>query len=379
MSYIEFVQRTATVFILGAIFALVWLLRDILMLGFLSVVIALMLSLPMQYLQKQGVERRYAMPITVIGTVLVFFIFFLSLFPVFVTSIIQLANDLPSAIEDAVTAYSDWREEQDDGLVSFLPELDRNTSIDGDQIEEDFITADEIVEFVLPSIGQFGNFLAGLVANLVFIVIISLFILADPKAYVKGALMVVPQHNQQRAAEILTQLNLTLRSWMTALSLSITVTTIMVTIWLGVILGIPNALAIGLIAGMTTIIPNVGLLIPLIPITIFTLADDPTKLPFALIGYYIIQQIEGNFITPTFVKEQLSIPAGAVFLFQLIAASLFGFLGILLAVPLLAVIITLVRELYVYDMLGFRDREVNVKVENNRVEVIFTDTATSEA
>jgi hypothetical protein len=67
-------------------------------------------------------------------------------------------------------------------------------------------------------------------------------------------------------------------------------------------------------------------------------------------------------LTPSIVKRELNIPAALIFIFQLIAAALFGFFGILLAVPLLATTITLVRELYVYDILG--QRGVSVELEN---------------
>ncbi|MGF1506420.1 MAG: AI-2E family transporter, partial [Anaerolineae bacterium] len=59
-------------------------------------------------------------------------------------------------------------------------------------------------------------------------------------------------------------------------------------------------------------------------------------------------------ITPSVMKAQLNIPAAALLPFQLIAAIFFGFLGLLLAVPLLAILVTLIRELYVFDVRGKR-------------------------
>jgi hypothetical protein len=130
---------------------------------------------------------------------------------------------------------------------------------------------------------------------------------------------------------------------------------------LGGVWGVPNALGLGVIAGLMTIIPNIGAIVPAIPIAIFTLADDPAKLPFVMLTYLGIQQLESNVLTPTIVRRQMDIPAAAIFLFQLIAASLFGFFGVLMAVPLLATLITLVRETYVYDSL--HQRGVNVELE----------------
>jgi hypothetical protein len=56
----------------------------------------------------------------------------------------------------------------------------------------------------------------------------------------------------------------------------------------------------------------------------------------------------------------LEIPSGALLLFQLVATALFGALGLLLAVPMFAVLITLVREIYSYDILKLRDKKFDI-------------------
>ncbi len=102
-------------------------------------------------------------------------------------------------------------------------------------------------------------------------------------------------------------------------------------------------------------IPNIGAFLAIIPILIFGLASTtPERILIWLIVYLLIQLAESNVITPSVVKNQLHIPAGAMMVFQLIATVIFGALGLLLAVPLFAVIIVLVRELYSYDILGLR-------------------------
>jgi hypothetical protein len=132
------------------------------------------------------------------------------------------------------------------------------------------------------------------------------------------------------------------------------------------------------IAGLMTIVPNIGAIVPVIPITIFTLADDPAKLPFVLLTYLGIQQLESNVLTPTIVRRQMDIPAAAIFLFQLIAGTLFGFFGVLLAVPLLSTLITLVRETYVYDSLNQRGVSVDLEYSEAGGIRLITMTPTEE-
>jgi len=236
-------------------------------------------------------------------------------------------------------------------------EFEDTLTLEEGETEEEttsLITFESVQEFALPVLTRAGNFIAGAAANVLIIFIVALYLLIDPMDYVRGGLMLFPRGYQRRFLEIMSEVQRAVVAWLFSLTLSISITVILVYVGLGMILDIPNALGLGVIAGLATIIPNIGSVIPIIPITIFTLADDPKKLAVAIPIYLLIQQIESSVITPRIVKENLNIPAGVTMVFQLIAAGLFGFMGILLAVPILAVIITLVREIYVYDILGFR-------------------------
>jgi predicted PurR-regulated permease PerM len=219
----------------------------------------------------------------------------------------------------------------------------------------------QLIDLGSPLVANAGNTVIGVGANLVVVIIVAIFFLLEPMTYVRGIISLTPPNARVRTLEVMVELRNTLTTWLTALTFSISITAFMVWLVLGIILGVPNGLALGVIAGVATIIPNIGSIIPLVPIVIFTLADDAGKLPFVLGAYFAIQQLESNVMTPTIVKRELNIPAGLTFMFQLIAAALFGFLGILLAVPMLATLITLVRELYVYDILGMRNVEIDVE------------------
>ena len=82
-------------------------------------------------------------------------------------------------------------------------------------------------------------------------------------------------------------------------------------------------------------------------------------------------------ITPSIVKAELEIPAGGVMLFQLLVTLALGALGLLLAVPLLAVMIVLVREIYSYDLLGLRN--VAVAITNTATgRLVVNETTTAD-
>lgn len=391
MSYSEFLRRVATVFAFATFLALFWMLRGVFLIAFLSVILAMFLGTPVAYLQRLGLHRRYAVAITVVTTATVAVLFLLFLVPVSLSSVAVLIRELPEAYDLVVEDYTEWRNDQRESVRQLLPELSTQTSsgtidkaivprAESDTSSEP-IPIDSITSVVLPSLGELGQLVANTLASVALIIIVSLFFLAAPLDYLEGFMYLVPPHYHQKAADLISEINRALRSWMSAISLSITTTFALVSIWLNIILQIPNGIAIGIIAGATTLIPNIGVVIPLIPIIVFTLADDPNKLPAALIGYYIIQQVEGNFITPFFVKQQANIPAGLVLLFQLVAAVLFGFLGIILAVPLLVVTMVIIRELYVFDILGLRHKTITVQFQDKerQFEVQVHDNAPAKA
>lgn len=381
MSYQEFVKRVLTVVFIIVVLLGLWHLRNIVLMGFLATIVSVSLSIPVQRLRRHfNLSRGLAIALTVIGLILALGLLVTWILPTVVVQMAELGEDLPNAFDEAADAYDDWRR-KNDVLASFLPaansqEIRKALGFTGEDLSEPPISIADVTAFALPALGNVGSFLLGAIANILIIIIVSVFLLVDPMDYATGGLMLIPRSYQPRAVEVMRELRRTLVTWMTAQVLSITVTIVLVWLVLGMILGMPNALAVGVIAGLATFIPNIGSIIPLIPIVIFTLADDPGRLIFILPAYILIQQVESNVITPSFVKSELNIPAGTILLFQLMAASLFGFLGILLAVPLLAVLITLVKELYVYDCLGMRGEQVGlVELEDGSVQLVRSETA----
>lgn len=367
MEYREFLKRTLTIAAIVVLLLGLWSLRGIFITFFLAAVLALVLSIPVAALKRAGLKHGAAVAVTFFATLALLILFILWLLPTLARESISLARESPEAARTVSSDYTDWRARQSTTLQNLLPNLDF-TDIENDlnlsDSRQDDLSVADATGFVLPLLGNAANVILGLGANLAFIVVVTLFLLLDPLDYIRGMLYLIPPAYHKRALEVLLELRIALTAWMSALSLSMTITGVLVWFVLGVIIGVDNALAIAVIAALATVIPNVGVLIPLLPIAIFTLADGGvSQLLIALAAYIAIQQIEGNVITPSIVKEQLNIPAALVFTAQLVAAFIFGALGILLAVPLLAIVITLVRELYVYDTLGLRGVDIRVRGE----------------
>ena len=355
MSYQSFFKRFLLVVVTLLALLGFWYLQSTLMLAFLSLIIAVGLSLPVRFLQKRGWRYGWAVAVSTGTFLLVSSLLVLILLPTLLVETGKLISAIPSAIQTGIELYENIRT-QNEWVARILPSITEsiNSAVPADvttQLQE-FISG--ALETGVPILLSGLGFVASTVANVAFLLFIAIFFLVDPFSYVKASLFLVPESYHVRLLALWNELYRTLTTWLKAQFTSVTITVVLVWLVLGVLLGMPNPLTVAIIAGFATFIPNVGAFLPLIPIFIFNLAGDPTLLLYVVPAYLAIQLVESNVITPSIIGGELNIPSGALMLFQIIAGTLLGSLGILLAVPLLAVMITTVREIYSYDILGLR-------------------------
>ena len=137
-----------------------------------------------------------------------------------------------------------------------------------------------------------------------------------------------------------------LKGWLKSILISIVLITILVAVGLSMA-GLPGTTVLGLITGVLEIIPNFGPVIAMIPgvLLAFTISTK-TAVIVALI-YIACQTIVGNIALPLLQKKMINIPPALTLLSQLIMGTLSGLMGIILAVPLLAILIIVVNELYI--------------------------------
>jgi predicted PurR-regulated permease PerM len=359
MTFRQFALRTLYLVFALLLLALLWFFRTTWLLVFLALVIAVGVSIPMSYLRRLGLPRALSVILAFLGTLLVVAGLGYWLFPSIISEFRTLlqGSEMTQLINELSLYYNALRE-RSNALRELLPPLEAQASSG--------LSAEQLSNFVnrtlsagLPVLVSGGSVIVTLLANLFLVVMLVIFFLAEPRAYIRGALYLVPERHHGRFLSLVSLLYSTLRTWLSTLTISITLTVTLVITLMG-LLGMPNVFVVAAFAGLATFVPNIGAFLPVIPIAIFTLADDPSKLLLMIAAYLAIQLLESNVLTPSIVRRQLSIPPAATLITQILAASIFGVLGILLAVPLLAVLITLIRELYSYGLLGLRDRQVEI-------------------
>lgn len=186
----------------------------------------------------------------------------------------------------------------------------------------------------------------------------------SPNLYYEGAINLFPPNNQSRVREVLDTLGFNLRRWIVGRIIVMAINGGLTALGLW-FLGVPLALPLGIITGFFNFIPNIGPFLAAIPAVLIAFTQSPTQALYTAILFFIIQNLEGFVLSPLVQQKAVELPPVLIIAAQLLLGILFGFIGVLLAVPVVAVVFVLVRMLYIEDLLG---NETEVKGEQEAKE-----------
>ena len=327
----RFIRRVVWLILIAAVVAALYRAGNLLILAFGSVLGAIVIhSVAHLYREHLNLSRRWALALgyaTVLGIlgflVWLFAVEFRQQVNILVTSLPGLLDQLDAwasqtpvgaKIADAVRqAYAGSRAAQDVGGL-----------VEGGG------------EFIL---------------NCLLLLIGALFLAGDPKVYERGLLLLVPPPYRAAIEDALVDVGRTLRLWLG--SSLILMTTMGVLIGFGLWLAdVPSAAALGLLAGLSEFIPYIGPTAAMVPALGLAATKGSGPVVGALVTYAVVRLIQTNFITPFVQQRVISIPP-AVTVFAIIGiGAVFGLFGLFFSAALLVVIFTLIRSLYLREVLG---------------------------
>ncbi|HET9481916.1 MAG TPA: AI-2E family transporter [Candidatus Polarisedimenticolia bacterium] len=182
--------------------------------------------------------------------------------------------------------------------------------------------------------------------TLIVIPVFSYFLLADYEAIRAGMVASIPSGARAAVLERTAAIDQVLRAWVKS---QLTVALVLALIYMtGLsLLGVPLALVIGLIGGLANMVPYLGLVVGFFPAAILSFLDTGSWTgPLLVAGVFILgQALEATVITPFIVGSGLGMPPAVILLSVLVGGELFGFTGLLLAVPATAAGMVLLRDL----------------------------------
>lgn len=331
----RFIQRTliVTAIVLGL--GLVWFAADVLLLVFAGVLLAVLLrSLSGWLAERSPLSPGWALGVVVLAILALSTWAGALLAPDIASQADQLTAQLPQAAAEARTSIAQYR--WGELLLQQVPNADD--------------LADNQSQVLATATGFFSTTL-GALANIAIVLFIGLYLAAEPRVYTGGLLRLVPRSRRRRASAVLTTIGYTLRWWLIgrAFSMLVVGSVTALGLWL---LGVPLALTLGLLAGLLDFIPNIGPIIAALPGLLLALPGGPSQALYVVLLYLAIQTAEAYVITPLVERRAVLLPPVLTIVAQIVLGVAFGLLGLLLATPLMAVVLVLIKLLYVEDVLG---------------------------
>jgi predicted PurR-regulated permease PerM len=190
----------------------------------------------------------------------------------------------------------------------------------------------------------------GVLVNVLIVVITGIYLAADPGTYRRGFARLFNPTYRARLLGVMDECYDTLKNWF--ISRSITMVVVGVTTGGGLaLLGVPFAVVLGIIAGVLNFIPNLGPYLALAPALLVAFPQGGLTALYVVILYQSIQSLEGYVLTPLLDKKFVSVSPALLLFGQVLLGLLVGLAGVLFASPLIAVLLVIVRELYVKDRL----------------------------
>lgn len=318
---------------------ILWQIRGVLLLLFAAVVLANALNVLVERFKQLGMKRGFAVLLSVCLVLAVLVSFFWLIVPPFAEQFQQLSQLVPLGIQ----RFNLWIERLQAGispqLMQYIPNVDQLIQ----QLQP-------LVNRLLGGGLTFFTSSIGFVGQLLLVLIVMLMLLADPTPYRESFIRLFPSFYRRRVDYILQECNKALRGWLVGILFNMFVIGSLSFIGL-LVLRIPLALAQASLAAILTFIPNIGPALSLIPPIAIALLETPWKSLAVLILYIIIQQVETNLLTPYVMAQQVSLLPVFTLLAQVFFATFFGFLGLLLALPLTVVGQVWFREVIIKDIL----------------------------
>jgi predicted PurR-regulated permease PerM len=187
--------------------------------------------------------------------------------------------------------------------------------------------------------------------GMMLVIFMSIYIATDPDLYHSGLMHLFPHRMRARAGAVLSAMAVVLRRWLVTQLIAMLVIGSVTTIAL-LILHVKAAFALGLIAGLLEFIPTVGPILSSVPAIAMGFLDSPEKALTVALVYVGVQFLENHLLIPLLMKGGVDVPPVLTILGQALMTLLFGFLGLMVAVPMLAATMVGVKMLYVERVVG---------------------------
>ena len=247
----------------------------------------------------------------------------------------EFVDDVPGIVDDLREQIRDLTGAQPGEIADRVQEFAENYT-------------DDPAKLIGP-ITSIGLSVAGVLGALILILITAYYIAVNPDPLINGIRSLVPPHHRDRADTIMARLRSSWIGWIQGVVVDMLVSGLLLYIGLTII-GLDFAIFFAVLTALFSVVPYFGAIASGLPPVLFALTDSPGKALAVILVYVAVQQFEGNVTIPLVMSRTVKLHPAVIAVGVVVVGQLFGFVGLIVAVPILSMIVILVEELWVKPM-----------------------------
>lgn len=326
---------------------MLWAARSVLLPYILGLVLAYLLLPLVNWLDRHLPARlhtwRVARPLSIVLTYLVLLVLIVGIFAFVVPVVIEQVNFLIDNWPELASRVEHWGERGLGWYTETIPgDWQETIETNLKSLADDLLTA--LQNGLIATVRTVSSTIS-FVIGLVVIPFWLFYILHDESQVKSGVLRALPQQLRDDVVCMARLIDDVLSAYLRGQLLLVLFVGGMAMVALFII-GVPFALVLGIIAGLFEILPFVGPILGAIPAVVVALLSDPASAIWVAVSFFAIQQVENLILVPRISGKSVQLHPAMVMVVLVIGNELAGFLGMLIAVPLTAVVRDVFKYLY---------------------------------
>ena len=313
------------------------------------------------YLLNKKVPKGVAILLVMVGVIVIFIMIITSLVPIIQKQLLDLVSQLPyyyQIISEQVEKFMQT------GFFETIQE--QFNKINTDFIQSITERLNGILNFTFSGIGSVVGIIGDIVITIMTMPVILYYLLKDGNKVIPFVTRMFPTRSQHKISVMLNEMNQQVSSYIRG-QITVAICVGFTYIIGYTLIGLPYGVTIGMIAGLLTIIPYLGSIIGLTPALIIGFVTNPTLALHVFLVFVIEQLIESRVLQPLILGSSLKMHPVTILIILLAAGKMFGLVGLLIAVPVYAVVKVFITHFFAwykeYSGLYYNDKVEEVQIE----------------
>ena len=313
------------------------------------------------YLLNKKVPKGIAILLVMVGVIVIFIMIITSLVPIIQKQLLDLVSQLPYYYQIISEQVENFMQT---GLFETIQE--QFNKINTDFIQSITERLNGILNFTFSGIGSVVGIIGDIVITVMTMPVILYYLLKDGNKVIPFVTRMFPTRSQHKISVMLNEMNQQVSSYIRG-QITVAICVGFTYIIGYTLIGLPYGVTIGMIAGLLTIIPYIGSIIGLTPDLIIGFVTNPTLALHVLLVFVIEQLIESRVLQPLILGSSLKMHPVTILIILLAAGKMFGLVGLLIAVPVYAVVKVFITHFFAwykeYSGLYYNDKVEEVQIE----------------